>query len=222
MPSAGDSTVPSVSVIFCVALNVLKQNHGLPRRQLRHVPHTARQLRMTKSPGATLVTPVADRLDDARGLVAEQEREVVVDPTLAVVQVGVAHTARLDLDDGLARARDPGRRSSRSTPARPSSAPRLREPAVPSQPPYQRPAGLTRAEITRRARPRRRSRSGAFADGAELTSGPTASMMSSMRWLGDQFVERPAHRRKVHGRRAAAAADDPCAGLDGQLRVLAP
>ena len=57
MPSAGDSSVPSSSVIFCVALNVLKQYHGRPRRQLRHVPHTARQLRMTKSPGCTLVTP---------------------------------------------------------------------------------------------------------------------------------------------------------------------
>src|SRR4029078_1830752 len=57
MPSAGDNTVPSVSVIFCVALNVLKQIHGLPRRQLRHVPQTARQLRITKSPGTTLVTP---------------------------------------------------------------------------------------------------------------------------------------------------------------------
>ena len=31
MPSAGDSTVPSVSVIFCVALWVLKQYHGSPR-----------------------------------------------------------------------------------------------------------------------------------------------------------------------------------------------
>ncbi len=57
MPSAGDSTVPSSSVIFWVALNVLKQYHGRPRRQLRHWPHTARQLRITKSPGLTLVTP---------------------------------------------------------------------------------------------------------------------------------------------------------------------
>ena len=47
MPSAGDSTVPSVSVIFWVALSVEKQIHGLPLRQLRQFPHTARQLRMT-------------------------------------------------------------------------------------------------------------------------------------------------------------------------------
>jgi hypothetical protein len=32
IPSAGDSTVPSVSVIFCVALNVLKQIHGRPAK----------------------------------------------------------------------------------------------------------------------------------------------------------------------------------------------
>src|SRR4051812_16154757 len=40
MPSAGDSSVPSSRVIFCVALNVEKQYHGRPRRQLRQVPHT--------------------------------------------------------------------------------------------------------------------------------------------------------------------------------------
>ena len=47
---------------------------------------------------------VADRLDDAGGLVAEQEREVVVDPALAVVQVGVAHAAGLHRDHRLAGA----------------------------------------------------------------------------------------------------------------------
>src|SRR3954471_13910858 len=57
MPSAGESGVPSGSVIFYVALWVAKQYHGLPRRHARHSPHTARQFRTTKSPGATLVTP---------------------------------------------------------------------------------------------------------------------------------------------------------------------
>lgn len=57
MPSAGDSSVPSVSVILCFALWVSKQYQGRPRRQARHCPHTARQLRTTKSPGATSVTP---------------------------------------------------------------------------------------------------------------------------------------------------------------------
>src|SRR6185312_12275524 len=45
---------------------------------------------------------VTDRLDHPRGLVAEQERELVVDAALAVVQVGVAHAAGLHLHDGLA------------------------------------------------------------------------------------------------------------------------
>ena len=51
MPSAGESGVPS-RVIFWVALWVAKQYQGRPRRQDRHSPHTARQFRMTKSPGA--------------------------------------------------------------------------------------------------------------------------------------------------------------------------
>ena len=105
MPSAGDSSVPSASVIFWVALWVAKQYQGLPRRQARHWPHTARQLRTTKSPGATSVTPVADGLDHAGRLVAEQEREVVVDAALAVVQVGVADAAGLHLHQRLARPR---------------------------------------------------------------------------------------------------------------------
>ena len=57
MPSAGESSVPSASVIFCVALCVAKQYWGWPRRQARHCPHTARQFRITKSPTATFVTP---------------------------------------------------------------------------------------------------------------------------------------------------------------------
>ena len=56
MPSAGDSCVPSARVIFWVALWVLKQYHGRPRRHARHWPHTARQFRITKSPALTPVT----------------------------------------------------------------------------------------------------------------------------------------------------------------------
>src|SRR3546814_6702529 len=44
-----------------------------------------------------------DGLHDAGRLVAEQEGELVVDPALAVVQVGVADPASLDLHDRLAR-----------------------------------------------------------------------------------------------------------------------
>ena len=57
MPSAGESSWPEVRVIFWAALWVLKQYQGSPRRQARQFPQTARQLRMTKSPGATSVTP---------------------------------------------------------------------------------------------------------------------------------------------------------------------
>jgi hypothetical protein len=49
--------VPSVSVIGWVALWVAKQYWGLPFAHARHWPQTARQLRTTKSPGATSVTP---------------------------------------------------------------------------------------------------------------------------------------------------------------------
>ena len=47
MPSAGESSVPSASVIFWAALWVLKQYQGLPLAQARHCPQTARQLRIT-------------------------------------------------------------------------------------------------------------------------------------------------------------------------------
>jgi hypothetical protein len=43
------------------------------------------------------------RLDQTGRLVAQEEREVVVDAAFPVVQVGVAHAARLDGDDRLAR-----------------------------------------------------------------------------------------------------------------------
>ena len=109
------AAVPSVSVIFCVALKVAKQYQGRPRRHARQVPHTARQLRITKSPGATLGDVGPDRLDDARRLVAEQEREVVVDRALAVVQVGVAHAARLHRARAPHPARGRARRSSRTS-----------------------------------------------------------------------------------------------------------
>ena len=49
-----------------------------------------------------------DRLDGARGLVAEQERVLVVDAALAVGQVGMADAAGDDVDDDLARARGRG------------------------------------------------------------------------------------------------------------------
>ena len=103
MPRAGESGVPSASVIFCVALWVAKQYQGRPRRQARHSPHTARQLRTTKSPGARSVTPGPTDSTTPAASWPEEEGEVVVDAALAVVQVGVADAARLDGDDRLAR-----------------------------------------------------------------------------------------------------------------------
>ncbi len=55
-------------------------------------------------PGLDVGDARTDRLDDAGRLVTEQEREVVVDAAVAVVQVGVADTAGLDCDHGLPRS----------------------------------------------------------------------------------------------------------------------
>ena len=86
-----------------MALWVAKQYQGSPRVQARQLPQTARQLRIDEVAGRDVGDAVADGGDDASRLVAEQEREVVVDPALAVVQVGVADAARLDVDQRLAR-----------------------------------------------------------------------------------------------------------------------
>ena len=103
MPSAGDSSVPSSRVIFWVALWVAKQYHGSPRLQARQSAADRAPVEDHEVARRESVTPSPDRLDDAGGLVAEQEREVVVDPALAVVQVGVADPAGLDLHHRLAR-----------------------------------------------------------------------------------------------------------------------
>ena len=70
----------------------------------RQSPQTARQLSTTKSPGSTSVTPSPTDSTSPRRFMPEQEREVVVDATFAVVQVRVAHPARLNLDQHLTRA----------------------------------------------------------------------------------------------------------------------
>ncbi len=104
MPSAGESSVPSARVIFWVALWVAKQYHGSPRLQARQLPHTARQLRITKSPGATDVTssPTASTTPAASCPSRNGKSSLIA--ALAVVQVGVADPARLDLDQRLAGA----------------------------------------------------------------------------------------------------------------------
>ena len=103
MPSAGESGVPSASVIFCVALCVAKQYHGRPRRHARHLPHTARQLRITKSPGATPSTSgPTDSTMPAASWPSRNGKSSLM-RAFAVVQVGVAHAARLHLHAHLAR-----------------------------------------------------------------------------------------------------------------------
>ena len=93
--------MPSSSVIFCAALWVSKQYQGLPL--------AGPALAADRAPIEDHVVAdrhvgdaLADRGDQPGRLVTEQEREVVVDPALAVVQVGVADPARLHVDHGLA------------------------------------------------------------------------------------------------------------------------
>jgi hypothetical protein len=50
------------------------------------------------------VTPAPTASTTPAASATEQEREVVVDATLAVVQIGVAHRTRLDLHHRLARS----------------------------------------------------------------------------------------------------------------------
>ncbi|KJV01773.1 hypothetical protein VF34_03102 [Rhodococcus sp. PML026] len=47
---------------------------------------------------------IADGFDGACGFVAEQERELVVDAALAVMQIGMTHPARGDGDHDIVRA----------------------------------------------------------------------------------------------------------------------
>jgi hypothetical protein len=54
--------------------------------------------------GCDLRDALADRRDNARGFMPEQERELVVDAAFAIVQVGMTNAARLDVDERLARS----------------------------------------------------------------------------------------------------------------------
>ena len=82
---------------------------GHTRRQpvgrARRTRATARQERHDHPLTDRQIGSAAYLLDDAGGLVSEQERELVVDAALAVGQVGVAHPARLDVDHDLTRPR---------------------------------------------------------------------------------------------------------------------
>src|SRR5690606_35402388 len=56
-------------------------------------------------PDGDLGDALTDGGDDAGGLVPEEEGEVVADPADLVVEVGLAHAARDDVDERLPRAR---------------------------------------------------------------------------------------------------------------------
>ena len=105
MPSAGDSGEPSVRVIFCWALRLAKQYQGRPRRQDRQLPHGATPGEDHKVAGRDVGHVWPDLLNHAGSLVAQQERELVVDGSFAIVQIGVADTAGLHTHQRLAFSR---------------------------------------------------------------------------------------------------------------------
>ena len=90
------------SVIFCVALKVVKQYQGRPAAARPALAAHRPPVEDHEVAGRDVGDVGPDRLDHAGRLVAEQERELVVDAALAVVQVGVAHAARLHLHERLA------------------------------------------------------------------------------------------------------------------------
>ncbi len=88
-----------------MALCVLKQYHGRPRLQARHSPHTARQIEDDEVTGLHRRDIGPNRLDNAGCLMTEQERELIADAALPVVEVGVADTTRLNLHKRFPRTR---------------------------------------------------------------------------------------------------------------------
>ena len=105
IPRAGDSAWPS-RVIFRVALWVAKQYQGRPRLHERQSPADGTPVQdhevARHHVGDTFARP--PRPGPSR-LMAEQERKVVVDGTLPVVEVRVAYPTCLDGHEDLTRAR---------------------------------------------------------------------------------------------------------------------
>ena len=80
MPSAGESGVPSESVIFWTALWVSKQYHGTaPPARAAHAAHGP-PVEDDEVPGLHRGHVGSDGLHHAGRLVTEEERELVVDP----------------------------------------------------------------------------------------------------------------------------------------------
>ena len=175
--STGVSSAPSARCSRPGAAGGRLHWRGSPRRHGAHAPHAVFQPSTTRSPAATTVDALADRLDRAGALVPEQDRQRVAPAVLLDhVQVAVADAGRLDPDEHLARARAARRRSPR---ARPRPARRGLHPRQP------RPVELA----DRGARPR------APASGRSRPSGS-----------GSAPRPRAARRRRARRRRAGRAA----------------
>ena len=104
MPRAGFSGVPSVRVI---SLRGVERGEAVPRlaAQARStVPAHRSPVQHHEITRRDVDDVVANRLDDAARLVTEQERKVVADAALAIVQVGVADAAGLHPDECLTRS----------------------------------------------------------------------------------------------------------------------
>ena len=71
MPRAGDNSVPSSSVIFCVALWVLKQYCGRPRRQAPTVATDRAPVEDHVVAGRHISDIGSDRVHDSGRFVAE-------------------------------------------------------------------------------------------------------------------------------------------------------
>ena len=80
MPSAGESAVPSSSVIGCVALWVSKQRCGSALQTGSAVSTHCSPVEDDEVAGRNLGHAVAHRLDDPSSLVSEEERKLVADP----------------------------------------------------------------------------------------------------------------------------------------------
>ena len=114
--------MPSARVIFWVALWVAKQYQGLPLQAGPALAAHRAPVQDHEVAGRDVGDALAHRLDDPGRLVPEQEREVVVDAALAVVQVGVADPAGLHLHQRLTRTRVGDQHRLAARPARPCQA----------------------------------------------------------------------------------------------------
>ena len=99
MPVSPSSNVPP-AIAYCSDM----QAAGRPRRQSGHSRHEGAHDSTTSSPGASAANTLANRLDDARALVAEHHRRGPLPLALDHVQVGAADAAGRHPHEHLARA----------------------------------------------------------------------------------------------------------------------